>query len=597
MQEQVKINLIAADGKSYSQWAPIGKSLWEILATSISGFAAECGGRGTCGKCKVRVAGEISPITEEEKAKLLPDELNSGERLACYTRVMGTVDVHLPYMVEDILPASMAKPVSGKKAAQYRKFFIPGLDKQNPQPIYQRIRQALPELEFQITVKNLNELAGLDREGRPSLELIGLILDNKYLLYAGRNEKPAYGIALDLGTTSLLASLINLVDGQVMGIVSQTNMQRIYGADIISRVSYCLEHEDGLEKLHQILLNNINSMIEDLLNQVDAYADDVYRYTVVGNPVMLHLFMNLRVNGFASAPYAGLFLDSMEMPAASLGLPAGEQVPVHILPQAGGFVGADAVAGLLVLPSDRKRYLFIDIGTNGEIILADGTAMWAASTAAGPALEGGNISCGMRATSGAIDRIWLTEAGKIQFNVLGSGVPRGICGSAILDMLAVLLKAGYIDQSGAVTEKGESYHLYADGFILTDSSEHNTERVIFTIEDIRQVQLAKAAIRTGIDILLNRARMTWQDLDHIYLAGAFGQAVDALNAIETGLLPPILPSKVELLGNAAMTGAIAALLNNDCARRTVDYQQRIKYIDLALEPQFQDLFMQNINLG
>jgi len=597
MQEQVKVNLIAADGTSYSQWAPIGKSLWEVLAVSVSGFATECGGRGTCGKCKVRVSGELSPITEEEKAKLLPDELSSGDRLACYSRVMGTVDVQLPYMTDDISANSMAKIATGKKAAQFRNFFIPGLDKQNPQPIYQRIRQALPELEFQITVNNLNELAGLDREGRPSLELIGLILDNKYLLYAGRYEKPAYGIALDLGTTSLLVSLINLVDGQVVGVISKTNMQRIYGADIISRVSYCLEHEDGLEKLHQILLNNVNSMIEDVLKQAEATGDDVYRYTVAGNPVMLHLFMNLKVNGFASAPYAGLFLDSIEMSAASLGLQAGGQSPLIILPQAGGFVGADAVAGLLALPSKAKRYIFIDIGTNGEIILADGKAMWATSTAAGPALEGGNISCGMRATSGAIDRIWLTETEEIQFNVLGSGVPRGICGSAILDMLAVLLRAGYIDQSGAVTEKGESYALYANGFSLTDSNEHSDERLVFTIEDIRQVQLAKAAIRTGIDILLNRAQMNWQDLDHIYLAGAFGQAVDILNVIEIGLLPPVLPSKVKLLGNAAMTGAIAALLDKDYARRAVDFQQRIKYIDLALEPQFQELFMKNINLG
>ena len=164
-------------------------------------------------------------------------------------------------------------------------------------------------------------------------------------------------------------------------------------------------------------------------------------------------------------------------------------------------------------------------------------------------------------------------------------------------MMAVLLRAGYIDQSGAVTEKGENYPLYANGFMLTDSSEYGTERVTFTIEDIRQVQLAKAAIRTGIDILLNRAQMNWQDLDHIYLAGAFGQAVDVLNAIGIGLLPPVLASKVKLLGNAAMTGAIAALLNKDYAKRAVDYQQRIKYIDLALEPQFQELFMKNINLG
>mgnify|MGYP001040325967 CR=1 FL=1 len=597
MQEQVKVNLIAADGISYSQWVPVGKNLWEVLAISVSGFTTECGGRGTCGKCKVRVSGEISPITEEEKAKLLPDELSSGERLACYARVMGTVDVQLPYMTDDISLNSTAKTITGQKAAQYRRFFIPGLDKQNPQPVYQRIRQVLPDLEFKLTVDNLNELAGLDREGRPSLELIGLILDNKYLLHAGRNEKPAYGIALDLGTTSLLVSLIDLVDGHVAGVISQTNMQRIYGADIISRVSYCLEQEDGLEKLHQILLNNINSMIEDVLKPVDAGGNDVYCYSVVGNPVMLHLFMNLKVNGFASAPYAGLFLDGLEMPAAALGLQAGGQAPVRILPQAGGFVGADAVAGLLVLPTSARRYLFIDIGTNGEIILADGKTMWATSAAAGPALEGGNISCGMRAASGAIDRIWLTETEEIQFNVLGSGVPRGICGSAILDMLAVLLRVGYIDQSGAVTEKGENYPLYVNGFLLTDNSGYGAERVIFTIEDIRQVQLAKAAIRTGIDILLNRAQMTWQDLEYIYLAGAFGQAVDVLNAIETGLLPPVLPSRVKLLGNAAMTGAIAALLNKDNARRAADFQQRIKYIDLALEPQFQELFMKNINLG
>lgn len=606
MSEQVKINLISPDGKEYSCWTYAGKNLWEAITLNGIDFGASCGGKGSCGKCKVRIEGDFSEPGSGEREHLLAEEIKNGYRLACYYTVKEPMKVFLDFnglsldaksSLHRDLPALAAKtPVSSKQV------FIPGIDSYNPIPIHRRLANALPAYRLDLTTSNLNELSRLDRPGRPSIELYALIFDNQTVKYIGRKKSGAYGVALDLGTTSLFAALLDLESGKTLALSSKSNMQRVYGADLISRVNYCLENPDGLEKLQQILLNNINSMIGEMLEENGASVQKIYRFAVAANPVILHLFMGLRPGGFAEAPYVGLFTDEIQYPAADLGLEANRDAELFILPQVGGFVGADTIACLLNLPVDNSSsYLLIDIGTNGEIVLNKRGKMWAASAAAGPAFEGGGISSGMRADSGAIDKVYLRDDGKLEFNVLGDKPLKGLCGSAIIDITACLLKAKYMDSNGTLnTETLDHLQIRQaergmEIVLPNDGDDINISPVVFNQEDIRQVQLAKGAIRTAIDILLQEADMEYEDLQKVFLAGAFGNYLDPENSMVIGLLPAVDRNIITNIGNAAGQGTIAALLSEDKRREARALKEKITYIELAQHPSFQEIFLKNLN--
>jgi len=608
MSGKVKIKLVTHDGKEHFCWTLKGKNLWESII--VNGWALEgtCGGRGTCGKCRVRIEGDVTPVTENERALLLPEEIKEGERLACFCFVNGPLTVYLNRGYTDLAAKTRLyrENISVKEDTPVHnyKFFIPGIYKENPVTLYRRLTESLSSYRLELSIDNLNEIAKLDRVGRPSLELYALIFENKTVRRIGRREEKAYGIALDLGTTSLFAALVDMQEGQVVSLASRGNMQRVYGADIMSRVSYCLENKEGLTKLNRILINNINGMIEEMLQELRASYHNIYCFSVVGNPVMLHFFMGLNINGFASFPYAGIFSDELNYRAADLGLNSNSSAWVTVLPQVGGFVGADTIACLLALPAEALGcYLLLDIGTNGEVVLYNRGEMWAASAAAGPAFEGGGISSGMMAEIGAVDKVYLDSGGRMQFNVLGNKPAKGICGSGIVDLVACLLQAGYIDKNGIFTAKAcnrlESRRgKWGTEIILFAAGESAKGRpVVFNQEDVRQVQLAKAAIRTAIDILLGKAELSYADIDRIYLAGAFGNYLDPDNSIKIGMIPPIDSKKIINIGNAAAEGAVAALLSEESRSKASMLKEKIRYTELANHPDFQDMYLNNLNFG
>lgn len=606
MAEEIKVSIITPDGQQTSCWTLDGKNLWELIASNGMDPGGSCGGKGTCGKCKVRIDGQVNDISDAERLQLLPEEIRGGTRIACNCTVKGPLTVYLDYANKQ-LPIrkgmlSKLHPQALKPQVRYRKILIPGMEKTNPIPLHERLSQALAPYRLNLPVDNLNQLAMLDRAGRPALELQALICNEQSVKYIGRKKEKAYGVAFDLGTTSLFAALLDLENGETVALANKSNMQRIYGADIIARVKYCLETPDGLEVLQRILINNLNIMLEEMFEQVKASARNVYRLTAVGNPVMLHLLMGLNPSGFASAPYAGIFTDEIAYPVTELGLNVNPHADILLLPQVGGFVGADTIACLLTLPERNSGcYCLIDIGTNGEVIVARSGKMWAASAAAGPAFEGGNISHGMRAGSGVIDRVRLDDEGQLEFNILGGGPAKGICGSAVVDLTASLFKASYIDENGIINTD-TSNHIKVKQeenetqIILIDAEEAvNATPVIFTQEDIRQVQLAKAAIRTAIDVLLKEAGLLYTDLDRIYLAGVFGSYLDPENSILIGMLPPVKADRIKNLGNAAGQGAILALLSADQALKARQIKNQVSYIELATRPDFQDKFIANLN--
>ncbi len=603
MTDKVAVTVVDMKQKEYTVWGLSGQTVMEVLQLNTIESDNYCGGNGTCGKCKIKVEGLVNEITPTEKQLLLPEEIRQNIRLGCRTIINGAAKVFLEGY-ETYIPQLISNQVEQditEEKIHLHSFFIPGLDKEFPIALHRRITEALNEFKLDISPDNINELLSIDRAGRPSLQLYAVVFPGQIVKYISREPKKIYGIAIDLGSTSLFAALVDLLEGQVAAVSSKTNMQRIYGADIISRLSYAMQNEEGEKNLHQILINNINSMIEELVKQAAITPNQIFTLNVVGNPVMLHFFTNISVKGFTSSPYGGAFIDELYLRAKELGVTINEEACISLLPQIGGFVGADTVAALLNLEEKTISYLLVDIGTNGEIVLHKDGQMWATSAAAGPALEGGHITCGVRAGSGSIDKVWLGENDGLEFNLIGEKPVKGLCGSAIIDLTAVLLKGKYIDNNGIINQESKQGIKVIDG----DSNRHLIiydqedilpgQPIIFSQEDIRQVQLAKSALRTAIDLLLEKAKISYDDIDKIFLAGAFGNFLNPVNAISIGLLPPIEPHKVVNIGNAAANGAILSLLSKSKRTYAAKLARNIKYIELANNQNFQEQFINNLN--
>ncbi len=606
MAERTKITLKGPNGLLAEFWTMVGKNLWDSIMTSGKIVAGNCGGKGNCGQCKVKLEGDIDEISAGERQYLLPEEIKNDIRLACFCRVKGPLIVHLDPLIlakqDQSWLKSVSMPEERSPVVRNQQLLIPGMEKELPIPIYTRLAQALPDLKLELSIDNLNRLARSDRIGRPALELQALVFKEQVVKYIGRKREKACGLAIDIGSTSLFAALLNLEDGKHLAISAKPNMQRVYGADILSRVLYCVENPDGLARLQQILLNNLSGMIEEMLKESGTPKQHIYYLVLVGNPVMLHFFLGLNPAGFAQAPYAGIFSDEFTYPAAALGLPVNPDAEVLLLPQAGGFVGADTIAAILSLPDwEKSRFLLLDIGTNGEIVVGNRGQLWTASAAAGPAFEGGGISSGMIAGAGAIDKIYLNPEGGLEYNLIGNGPARGLCGSAIIDIIACLRQGGYLDDFGIITElakeKLETRHgNRGTEIILAQENEAFRDTpVVFNQEDVRQVQLAKAAIRTAIDILLEEAGLTADKIEKSYLAGAFGNYLNPQNAVDIAMLPPVKPETLRNIGNAAAAGAMAALLSPEKQQETRKIKEQLKYMELALYPDFQSRYLDNLN--
>jgi uncharacterized 2Fe-2S/4Fe-4S cluster protein (DUF4445 family) len=605
MNEQVKIKLLKADGTEHEFWTLDGKRLWDSLADSGMDIDGSCGGNGLCGKCKLRVEGDTNPISDKEREYLLPEEIKQGFRLACYCNVHAPLKVYLDYSGQEHAASStipLPSSDQGPALIQVKQFFIPGMDNEEPVSLHRRLRMALPSYDLDLNMDNLAFLSRLDRSGRPSLELRALVHPGNRVQYIGSKSCQAFGIALDIGTTTIFAALLDLQKKQTVAVISRSNLQKTFGADIVARLSYALDNPDGLQTLRRVLINSINGCLEEMTLEVGIGFEDIYAFSVVGNPVMLHFFLGLNPAGFAAAPYLGLFSDQLTCSARTVGLHAAQEAECYILPQIGGFVGADTVAALLSIPMDQDHtYLLVDIGTNGEIVLKHQEQMWAASAAAGPAFEGGGITCGMRAGEGAIDRVFPGQGSGLEFNVLGNDLPRGLCGSAVIDLLAYFLETGLINKHGIISGQ-ESGSLPIDStqngdqiVLLGEEQTAHGLKITINQEDIRQIQLAKAAIRSAIDSLLNEAGVGYGQIDCIYLAGSFGNYINPVSALRIGLLPQVPVSAIKSIGNAAGLGAMQVLLSSSLWERAGLMSEKIRHIEIAKGDGFQELFLSQID--
>lgn len=392
----------------------------------------------------------------------------------------------------------------------------------------------------------------------------------------GRN---GFGAAVDLGTTTIALSIFNLADGTRLGSASAWNIQKSYGADVISRIGYCIENENGLQVLGTAVRSQVMNMLRDLCRTNSIPICEVNEIFLAGNTVMQHIFAGIPPDDIASAPFTPKTCFEDRVPYILGG------IPVTLSPCVAGYVGGDITAGILSTGLHRKKgkSLFIDVGTNGEMAVGDAEGLTACAVASGPAFEGAGITCGMPASYGAVNRVGI-DGDVLTYEVLGGGEAKGICGSGLLDLIACLLDIGYIDETGFLLEDEYGEQVF-----------HLTDTVYVSQKDIRQLQLAKAAVAAGIKLLMKSERLGFDEIDALYLAGGFGNRLRPESAVRIGLLPSEMLGRIRALGNTSLGGAEMALLDPTLRDALMSIKNNCRYIELSSEADFNDCFVDEMN--
>jgi len=585
---------------------PAGTPLKKAMDIAGLNFDYPCGGRGRCGKCRLQVRKGSAPPSESDYDHLDQEEIDSGWRLACTIKVEDDLVVELPSSdskEHKILVDAAEREMKLKPHLRkiYRELPRPSIEDQRPD--WERLRSALGDNNLRISLPALRRLPGALREKKFSCTAV-LSGNEVWGVEAGDSEDRMLGIAFDIGTTTVVGYLMDLLTGKQLGVSSSINPQTKYGADVISRITYAGQETGGLERLQKVIIEAMNRIIEEAVSGAGYEKEDVYAVSVVGNSCMHHLFMGLDPKHIALAPYVPVTGSPQDVEASALGLEINPAGRVFVLPNIAGFVGADTVGVILATELDQSSEirLAIDIGTNGEMVLGTRDRLLACSTAAGPAFEGAQISCGMRGTRGAIDSVRLGE--DIVYTTIGDEKPKGICGSGLIDAIAVLLKAGIIDYRGKIQSseqlsatRGERFagrvmkHEGSTSFLLAPAEETAHGKPLFiTQRDVRELQLAKGAIAAGVDILLSEYGIVPEDVFEVMLAGAFGNYLDKSSACAIGLIPACLEDRVKPVGNAAGTGSKAALLSVGEYRRTGLITDFVEYKELAAHSKFTEIF-------
>ena len=559
-----------------------------------------CGGKGKCGKCKLEI--EINGLHKEV--------------LACQEIITRDINIFLPLEEEwnstQILTANNTNLRKLKPLVQ--KIFLPKTVLQTPpyQGDWEHIQKQAAINLPNPPLSQLQKLSTICH--REDLTGITLVTAQNTLLAIEENDttQDNYGLAIDLGTTSIVAYCYNLHTGEKVGTYTALNSQVSEGADVITRISAAAEKPEGSKLLQAKVVQTINGLIEKAVHQNNLNPNTIYSLVLAGNSAMQNLFFGFYPKFLGRAPYTNTILSGLQVKAAELGININPQGIVTFLPLIAGFVGADTTAVLLsLLEKDTANYrLIIDLGTNGEILLGNKHRWLTTSTAAGPALEGANITFGMRAADGAIAKVKLTQ-GKIELTVIGGGKPKGICGSGLVDAVAEMLKVGLINASGALLTAEKylavcrpEYRQFANNlqkinntnvFLLTPEEQgNNGNKIYISQKDIRALQLAKSAIFTGCQLLLKASGLKENELTEILLAGAFGNYIDIHNAQLIGLIPSWgIP--VHSIGNAAGAGAISFLLSQEVRDQISPILEKITHLDLAAQADFQKEFIKNTN--
>lgn len=603
----------------FDEWlnVPKGISLLEALQSTDLDLSSDCGGMGKCGKCKIRVlTSTLAPSAAEGRDLLSTEEIDRGIRLACRIKIKKDLTIYIGESQPDldffqILKAGSVPIVGFDPLVLYKNVTLPATGSAETRSMTELLRAALGTeyVDCDWALSTLQALPGK----RPPQPLAGTAVihnaSEKKTLLAWRpgRDLPRYGLVLDLGTSTLVAQLINLADGQHEAAVSCLNSQIKYGADVISRLQHVEESKTGLERLHFLLVKDLNNLIRRILRVAGLRPTDIFIAVAAGNTAMQHLLLRIDPTGIAHAPFAPVMTEGVVIKASHAGLVLHPEAMLYLMPSKSGYIGGDMISFILaseVAEQDDKVVLGIDLGTNGEIFLGNRKRLLTCSAAAGPAFEGARISCGSIAKAGAIEGVRLEE-GQLHYKNIGNISPISICGSGLVDLAAVLLDCGFIDRSGRIgLPPGENMASLkqkviprngcCDFLVASAEESYHHEAIYLTQKDVRELQLAKAALAAGIAILTSEWRITSQNIDYIYLAGALGNYINPRSAMRIGLLPRMDSERILSLGNAASAGAAMALLSRTHWCKAQTLANAIEHVELSTRRDFADLFVSHM---
>lgn len=572
------------------------ENLLQILRQAGVFIDAPCGGGGRCGKCRIKASGNLTPPSPEEMKLLTAEELKSGTRLACMTYATGDAFVAVEGTGDKMIIATTGKTADFVLAPSvYGVSVVLGEAHIGRQiDLSANLLEALAEAGHPadgLTLRAARKLGGLTRANNAPLFAV---LSEKKVIDLLDRPILLYGCAVDIGTTTVVVYLYNLADGKLCGLKNGISAQRPFGADVISRIEASIE-AGGSKPLQAAIVGQLNEMITALCTECGLSFEQVVCVTIAGNSTMQHFFAGLDAEKIAAAPFIQTSSFGVSYTAEELGLSLNPDGQVYILPSVSAYVGGDITAGVLAcsLHKENRRCLLIDIGTNGEMALGNKDGVLYCSTAAGPAFEGAHIEDGMGGIDGAISVV-TEENGRIAFKTIGGKPAIGICGSGIVDAAAVMLKIGAIDETGRLCDEDEIPAEYADRLVNDKFMIDKANAIGLTGKDIREIQLAKAAIAGGIATLLHYAGLKVEQLDVVFLAGGFGSYINKESACAIGLLPKELLDKIEVVGNSAGMGAGIALLSTAARSELCDIKTNGRYVELSADPYFQDAYVDSM---
>lgn len=572
-----------------------GKTLLELLLEQKYFVDNPCNGKGVCGKCRVKIhSGILSEPCATEKKLISEVDRKAGVRLSCLVRPETDLEVELlqkerkqEVLISGYVPEFAFDVDMKKQVIEIRR---PDLNDQTPYE--EQVKEQTGAIRFETQAL----MAAAFEPGIATAVLHGKSVIG---MESGDTTDLLYGAAIDIGTTTVVCTIVDLLTGKELESASMINAQKHFGVDVLTRITYEMEHrETGVAELQKALVDSINAMLEEACGKANVRKENLYEIAVAANCTMMHTLLGVDATSIGKAPYAPMFTGAREVLAAEIGLRAAKGARLYCLPSVSAYIGADIVAGAYVceLQKQKENVLFIDIGTNGEIVLSKGGKLLCCSCAAGPALEGMNISSGMRAAEGAIEDVKITETG-IKWKVIGGEEPCGICGSGILAVVKELLRAGLVRKEGAFIKKDtleESDYRYPmlrlNGrkreFVLAEGE----NPLLVTQGDVRQVQLAKGAILSGFLALLKKAGITMDDLDKVMIAGQFGAHLPAESLIGIGILPKEVKDKLVYVGNSSKTGAYMALMSTRAKREMEELASDMDYMELGGTEGYERLF-------
>jgi len=596
--------------------AHAGESVAEVCRRAGVPLQASCGGEGTCGKCAVRVVEGYAPVDVVNVRGLRADEIESGYRLACRLFVHDDLTVEVPVTSragdEQILTKTVPRAARNGRKPNVRavRVELPAPSMEDQASDFARLARGLGEeaCALKADLPQLRELTSVLREGQ--FDVTATLCGRRLLRTEAKEGGAVLGLAFDIGTTTVVGYLMDLVSGAELAVASRANPQAAFGDDVLSRSDYAGKGDEQTRELQTLIIRCLQEIAEECTDWAGMPRDRCYEVSLAGNTIMLHLALGLDPRYIARVPFTPVWTEARELAASALGFRLHPAARAYLLPCVAGYVGADITAGIIAtdLEEREKPTLFVDIGTNGEVVLGDRTRRISCASPAGPAFEGARISCGLRAVGGAIDRIRFDAArGDLDIHTLGDKPAVGICGTGLIDLVSVLLQQGALEPNGLLLDPDDAKAKLppalaarvregekGSAFFLVPREQTGDQRrdLVLTQRDFRELQLAKGAVRAGVEMALKLWGIKAAELDKVLIAGGFGNYIRRESALAVGLFPEdVKLEQLEFVGNTAAAGARLCLLDQAERRRVEQLASTTEYIELSGRSDFQDVFM------